>query len=117
MLHLVAKTVSATNIYASRNGTIVRRDIQHRLLQNISESAANRDDLLQEIKGTHIFISTLSSINGRQELFNLKNFDVAIIDEASQILEPQLIGVLSKVDKFILIRRSQSTCHHCLKSI
>ena len=76
---------------------------RHRLLQNISERSINRAALLKEIKQTSIFISTLSSINGKQELFNLKRFDVAIIDEASQILEPQLMGVLSKVDKFILI--------------
>lgn len=76
---------------------------RHRLLQNISEKSINRAALLEEITGTRIFISTLSSINGKQELFNLKKFDVAIIDEASQILEPQLMGVLSKVEKFILI--------------
>lgn len=76
---------------------------RHRLLQNIAEKAVNRAALLKELTETRIYISTLSSINGKQELFNLKKFDIAIIDEASQILEPQLMGVLSKVDKFILI--------------
>lgn len=43
-------------------------------------------------------------------MFNLKHFTLAIIDEASQILEPDLIGILSArhnrdnaIDKFILI--------------
>ena len=74
-----------------------------RLLQNIAEKTDSRAALLKELAETRIYISTLSSINGKQELFNLKQFDIAIIDEASQILEPQLMGVLSKVEKFILI--------------
>ncbi|HHU41389.1 MAG TPA: AAA family ATPase, partial [Fermentimonas caenicola] len=76
---------------------------QHRLLQRVSEKAADRDSLRKEINDTRIFISTLASITGKMELFSLKQFQIAIIDEASQILEPQIIGLLPLFDKFIMI--------------
>ncbi|MDK2837676.1 MAG: replication ATP-dependent helicase/nuclease Dna2 [Bacteroidota bacterium] len=74
-----------------------------RLLQRISEKALNREQLRNEIEQTRIFVATIASLNGRMELFSLKDFQIAIVDEASQILEPQLVGILPKVNKFILI--------------
>ena len=56
-------------------------------------------------------VSTTSTLQSKQELFNLKHFTMAIIDEASQILEPDIVGLLAAhndmgqtcIDKFVLV--------------
>jgi len=74
-----------------------------RLLQFLSEGVKSRQELNNILLNQRIFIGTLASIIGKPEIFDLKIFDICIIDEASQILEPQIIGLLSKVRKFIMI--------------
>lgn len=84
---------------------------QPRLLQNVIASCRNRELIRQTIQGIRIFVGTTASVMGKTELFKLKHFQVAIVDEASQILEPQIIGILCAhndsgqcaIDKFILV--------------
>lgn len=88
-----------------RIGTELSCDLhyRHRLLQNISDKAKSREELRETLANHRIFIGTLASIVGKPEIFDIKKFNLSIIDEASQILEPQIIGILPKVDKFIMI--------------
>ena len=65
---------------------------------------------MKSVPCTRIFVGTTTAINNRLNLFTLKHFQLAIIDEASQILEPDLIGILSArhqqhnaIDKFVLV--------------
>ncbi len=82
-----------------------------RLLEEVIKKCDTRDQVKDKIKEHRIFIGTVSSISNKTELFKIKSFQVAIIDESSQILEPSLIGVLSAkdtkgcnaIEKFILI--------------
>ncbi len=73
------------------------------LLQTKTENIITRQDLKQVIDNHRIIVATVSSIGTKPELFSLKKFDTVIIDEASQILEPMLAGLLPQFKRFILI--------------
>jgi DNA replication ATP-dependent helicase Dna2 len=73
------------------------------LLDQQVRSLKTRHEILQLLREKRIYVSTVSSITGKTDLFLLKEFETVIIDEASQILEPMLAGILSKFKRWILI--------------
>lgn len=73
------------------------------LLSKKIENIQSRKALKELIDGYRIVVGTVASIGNRPELLQLKKFDRVIIDEASQILEPMLVGLLSGFKRFILI--------------
>jgi DNA replication ATP-dependent helicase Dna2 len=73
------------------------------LLDTKIEQIDNRKALRAVIDAHRIYVGTASSVLGRPELFALKHFHRALIDEASQILEPMLVGLLTRFDHFTLI--------------
>lgn len=73
------------------------------LLVNVCKTATNRNQVKEVLASKRIYISTVASISAKQDLFKLLKFDMLIVDEASQILEPQIIGILPKCSRFILI--------------
>lgn len=83
----------------------------HRLLQNVIKDHSKREQVKDTLMRCRVFVGTVASVSGKSELFRMKKFQVAIIDEASQILEPQLLGILTMkhhsnqnaIGKFIMI--------------
>lgn len=67
------------------------------------EQIGRRAELQAVINEHRIFVATVSSMSNKKDLLHLKKFDTVIIDEASQILEPVLVGLLPHFKKFILI--------------
>lgn len=65
-----------------------------RLLPNIISPCQNRRELLQTILSIRIVCGTVSSLCSTPELFKLKQFHTSILDEASQVLEPQFMPLL-----------------------
>ena len=81
------------------------------LIENVLSSCNRRSEVNDRIARCRIFVGTVATLSGKQEIFRLKRFDVAIVDEATQILEPQILGLLchrneegrNTIGKFILI--------------
>ena len=80
------------------------------LLDAVVDGAANVSQLRSRISAVRVVVGTTASLNSNIEIFQLKHFSLAVIDEASQILEPQLMGLLAAVhgqrpaiDRFVMI--------------
>ena len=63
------------------------------------------DDMRRRIRETRVVVSTTATMQARPFIFQLKRFSLCVVDEASQILEPNFIGLLANdaVGRFVLI--------------
>ncbi|OGX85122.1 hypothetical protein BEN47_01960 [Hymenobacter lapidarius] len=73
------------------------------LLDNMLRDCPNRQAVRERLGNCPFYVGTVASLLGKPELFVLKQFDVAVVDEASQVLESPMLALLAKVKKFILI--------------
>lgn len=61
------------------------------------------ENLATVIDKTRVIVATVASLLKNREVLSVKHFSTAIVDEASQIVEPQIVGLLAQFDRFILI--------------
>lgn len=76
---------------------------RHRLLEQRVGDRPLLATVRELIAATRVVVATTATLMGKVHLFDIKQFDVAIVDEASQLLEPNIVGLLTYVRKFILI--------------
>lgn len=82
-----------------------------RLLTRKCSGLKNVDAVKKLIEETRVFVATTTAISSQTELLRHKYFSTAFIDEASQILEPQLLTLLfskqegehSSIGRFVLV--------------
>lgn len=63
------------------------------------------DQARRLVDDTRIIVATTAMLQAQPWVMQLKHFTLAVVDEASQILEPNIIGLLSSdaVERFVLI--------------
>ena len=77
----------------------------HRLLSSAFSERPKLSDIRQRLEQVPIVVSTTLTLLTRPFLLSMKHFSLCIVDEASQIMEPYIVGLLSSdsIDRFILI--------------
>lgn len=85
----------------SRHSTDER--YREQLLQRTLAGARSRAALLASLRSRRIILSTVASFSQYSTLLDLHPCQRLVIDEASQLLEPQLIGLLTRFRTAVLI--------------
>lgn len=80
------------------------------LIEDKTNIASNVRNIRALVSETRVWVGTVTSISATEELFALKTFSLAIIDEASQLPEPHLLPLLMAqhesqpaIERFVLI--------------
>lgn len=61
------------------------------------------DQLAHRITSARVIVATVQSMYSGSEIWDFGEFTTVIVDEASQILEPALLGITSRVGRTILV--------------
>ncbi len=85
------------------SGTSTAPRYRDRLLNTLMAEVGNRQGLKELIESHRVFVATVASMAGKLELLQFKSFSRVIIDEATQILEPAIVGLLPLFERFVLI--------------
>ena len=108
----ICSKLTAEHIDYIRVGGASTCSREHRahLLSTRVEACENIGELRRALIETKVIVGTTTALNSHVGLFQLKQFTLAVVDEASQILEPHLMGLLSAqrdgvpaIRKFVLI--------------
>lgn len=88
-----------------RIGQVQSASLKYRknILKIKIEKINTRKSLLKLLTDTRIFVCTVSSLQKNIELLSIKKIDRIIVDEASQLSDPSLAGILTQVPHFLLI--------------
>ncbi|MFZ4376676.1 MAG: AAA domain-containing protein [Saprospiraceae bacterium] len=73
------------------------------IFKNKCEKIKSRKELLKLIGDSRIFISTLTSLQKNMDFLKLKKFHRIMVDEASQLPDPAMAGILVHFPHFLLI--------------
>lgn len=60
-------------------------------------------ELAEKLPGTRVVVATVAALQTYPEVFTIVHCTTAIIDEASQLVESQICGMLTRVGRFIMI--------------
>jgi hypothetical protein len=71
------------------------QEYEENLLSNKAKGFVRSGDFRSYVQGIRVMVATTTAMSANLPLLQLRPFSLAIIDEASQILEPQLLGILS----------------------
>jgi superfamily I DNA and/or RNA helicase len=80
-------------------------DCRDHLVDSLLGDKPRLDDIRRSIDRQRIVVATISMLQSRPFILHIKTFTLTIVDEASQILEPLLMGLLSSpsTGRFILV--------------